>query len=91
MPDNSHNFHQDPSGLWHHESRGIGHAEYAAKEACEYVNGRVAWFWWNGTFAPIVPGDTTLTLLSRWSTWRQHYQADHSNTLRDLAQFCETH
>ena len=90
MTDSSHNFHQDPSGLWHHESRELGLAHAAAEEACEHVAGRVAWFWWGGTFAPILPGDTAVTLISRWSTWRRRYQADHSNTLRDLVQFCET-
>ncbi len=89
MTDSSHNFHQDPSGLWHHVSCENGLAQEAAKEACEYVAGRVAWFWWLGTFAPILPGDTADTLHSRWSTWRQSYQADRSNTLSDLAKFCE--
>jgi hypothetical protein len=91
MTDSSHNFHQDPSGLWHHESRELGSVYEAANEASEHLAGRVAWFWWCGTFSPILPGDTADTLERRWSTWRQRFQADNSNTLRDLIQFCKKH
>jgi hypothetical protein len=86
----SHNFRQDPSGLWHHISRDLGHVDSAIAEAIEHLDGRVAWFWWGDTFAPILPNDNTESLHQRWSTWRRRFQDDNRSTLTDLYIFATT-
>lgn len=37
-----------------------------------------AWFWWNGTPAPIASGDGRNSLAARWHAWRSAYQAGGS-------------
>lgn len=84
MTNIENSFTQDTSGLWHHKWDKLGHVDAAADEACKYVGDRVAWFWWNGTFAPINPGDNPIALIRRWSEWRNRYQENPKNTLSDL-------
>lgn len=35
-----------------------------------------AWFWFNGTFAPIHPTDNVLSLHERFVLWREAYNRD---------------
>ena len=84
MPKNPHNFREDPSGLWHHWSGDTTDIQVAAAEACRHLNGRAAWFWWQNTFAPILPDDTPEALLRRWEDWRAEGETDPTMVLRNL-------
>ena len=90
MTKDTHNFYQDPSGMWHHASKETVMVQDAAQEACEHVAGRPAWFWWNGTFSPILPSDTANKLVDRWSEWRRRYQENPKNILVDLEVFSKS-
>lgn len=46
-----------------------------------------AWFWWQGTPAPIVNGDGVAVLVDRWHAWRDAYQRGGSAFLDTLTAF----
>jgi hypothetical protein len=67
----------DASGLQHWRSHvGVDKTVEAAATRClaafqlpRVVPLHPAWFWWAGTPAPIVPGDTVSSLVERWNEW----------------------
>lgn len=64
-------FKQDASGLFHYEYTGlVGDVAAAAKDALEYRQSP-AWFWFNGTPAPIHALDNAAILTERWEFWRR--------------------
>lgn len=75
-------YNQDPSGLWHYRyTKGAGTVFIAAKDAIDNHPGRAAWFWFNGTFCPILLGDTPRDIVERWNMWRSYFQKDPKSLL----------
>ena len=68
-------FNKDASGLWHYRYTKQTTVYEAAKDAIKYKPG-AAWFWFNGTPAPIMIGDTAGKLVARWKVWRSDYEKD---------------
>lgn len=67
---------RDASGLWHFQNLKVPRTIFEAiDQALRSRRSRVAWFWFNGTPAPIVKGDTCRSLHQRWSEWRSAYQS----------------
>ena len=70
-------FKKDKSGLFHyrHESGG---SVCSAVEIALSIRPRTkpCWFWFGGTPAQMVKGDTPETLYRRWLEWRDAYQKD---------------
>lgn len=81
-------FIKDESGLWHYRMTGgagfLDEALYDALDGIDGMRGRAVWFWFNGTLAPIVRGDTENSLGARWLKWRTDYQADPASLLENL-------
>ena len=77
-------YRQDRSGLWHyHYSQASGTVSDAARDAIAHHPGNAAWFWFNGTFSPIIVGDDTRNLVERWNLWRFKFQ-DNPKSLPSL-------
>ena len=66
-------FVQDESGMWHYRYEGPGRISVATEDAIKNNPG-VAWFWFNGTPAPILKNDTPDSLYNRWVEWRNAFQ-----------------
>lgn len=73
-------FRIDPSGLRHYTAAGGYGMPDMLASALHLNQGAAgpAWFWFNGTYAPIRPDDTPVTLGARWWEWRA---AHHAGTL----------
>lgn len=71
------NFRSDPSGLRHFDAPGgtLLSDMLATALRLHEANPAPSWFWFNGTPAPIIPGDTVDTLADRWAKWRVAYQS----------------
>jgi len=67
----------DQSGVAHFRFDGIGIVYDALQRALDTMPDGVCWFWWNGTFAPILISDKQDPgqLYNRWSEWREAHQA----------------
>ncbi len=78
-----HGFYgEDRSDLWHYRyNKGAGTVYLAAQDALENHPGRASWFWFNGTFCPILLGDDLAKLVERWSEWRTEFQRDPKSLL----------
>jgi hypothetical protein len=78
-------FIRDPSGLWHFQYRGLGHIDHAIRVAIgSWEWPRPAWFWFNGTPAPMFDGDTPVALRDRWAEWRSAYQSSGQAFLQTI-------
>ena len=70
-------FIKDKCGLWHYISLPGQSMWYAMKDAAENLPPGPAWFWWRAIPTPILPGDTTDTLHSRYVGWAQYHNAGY--------------
>jgi hypothetical protein len=72
----------DATGVQHYQYEGPGMITDAIRDALRTRPDGVCWFWWNGTFAPMlvneitspeehVPGEQAL--YRRWLSWREHH------------------
>lgn len=81
-------FNEDASGLWHYSCRKMGETvDKAVADALDYrpsYGNFAAWFWFNGTPAPILIKDSPETLERRWIEWRSAYQTDSASFLKCL-------
>jgi len=80
-------FNLDRSGVWHYEHCSGGHVTEAAGDAIKHRPASAAWFWFNVTPTPMILGDTARTLSERWKFWRNRYDHDPAELLRQLATF----
>jgi hypothetical protein len=67
---------QDQSGLWHYTGRRIGTDVIdCARDALAHRPEGPAWFWFNGTFAPmVVKKDSPKALAARLQSWKGGYR-----------------
>jgi hypothetical protein len=67
----------DPTSIRHFTNdAAVGTVWQAAGDCLREADGLACplWFWFNGTFAPVLPGDNVDGLVKRWATWRDMYQ-----------------
>lgn len=75
-------FLQDKSGAYHYAyAQAVGYVDDAARDALRFRPTAPAWFWFNGTPAPIYPLDTCEKLVRRWIEWREAYQREGGHGL----------
>ena len=75
-------FKSDCCGIYHYTVTPPCDVSHAAEEAIQLRPRRAAaWFWFNGTPAPICRKDTANELMERWSDWRDRYQSDKRELL----------
>lgn len=78
-------FLKDPSGLCHFKSVAPGtNIHEAAKLALKNRPRSAAWFWFNGTPAPIYRDDSPESLSLRWRKYRIAYQTSRQAFLELL-------
>lgn len=65
----------DKTGLKHYRSQSGSDVGQAAEDAVGALPEGGGWFWFSGTFCPILPGDTSQALENRWWVWREKYEA----------------
>jgi hypothetical protein len=79
-------FFEDASGLSHfipaHER-----IEPALEEAIKNKPQGATWFWFNGTPAPMVEGDTVSSLHHRWNVWKSAYHFGYPALLEVIEAF----
>ncbi len=77
-------FKRDRSGLFHYCFKEIGTIDSAIKDALANRPKSAAWFWFNGTPAPIEKNDGPESLFRRWNEWRTQCQNGSYNLLEVL-------
>lgn len=65
---------QDRCGIWHYRRHALGHVSNAFEDALKHKPDGACFFWFNGTYAPILKGDDVNALNDRWWSWRQAHQ-----------------
>ena len=83
-------FVQDTCGLWHYAYKNRGRIDRAIEDALTSRPAGAAWFWFNGTPAPMVAGDSRERLFRRWCDWRSAYQETPSRLLTIMQGFAES-
>jgi len=80
-----HGFYvKDESGLWHYHTKDCTDVSDAQRDALIPERPSPAWFWFNGTPAPMQSNDILETLYRRWKIWNQDWHANPPRLLRRL-------
>lgn len=78
---------RDRAGVYHWTGRGYDLRESAT--LCLSTHGAVsaAWFWFNGSPAPVIAGEDPTALMRRWNAWREAFQAGGTAFFDKLAEW----
>lgn len=79
---------RDEFDLWHYKHERLGHISAAIADALKHrPEGAAAWFWFNGSPAPLREVDSIQDVHDRWVAWRNAYQGRDGGyaLLRELA------
>lgn len=81
-------FSQDYCGLWHYQcTKKNVTALTATKDAVMHRPKGAVWFWFDGTPAPLVPGDKQKKLHTRWEVWNYKIKNDGEGFLQRVEQY----
>jgi hypothetical protein len=82
-------FTKDSSNLSHYISNFGENILSAAEDAmsCLPKPADASFFWFNGTFCPILSTDTHIELADRWQEWRKAYQENPGSLLSKIEEF----